>query len=68
MGHLISGSVSARVLLAEGEAEHEAHQGNPSEEEDERGVVRVMVEVSDVKEDESDDEVEQAPEDVNDGR
>ncbi len=68
MGHPISGSVSALALFAEGEAEHEAHEDDSGEEEDERGVVRMVVEVSDVKKDESDDEIQEAPEDVNDGR
>ena len=55
-------------LFSEMPTELEAHGEHSGEKEDECGVVRVVVEVSDVKEDESDDEVQEAPEDVDDRR
>ena len=56
------------MLFAEPVAELEAQGEDSCEEDDERGVMRMVVEVRDVEEDESDDEVEQAPERVDNGR
>lgn len=49
-------------------AEHEAHDEDSGEESDGCGVVQVMVEVSDADEDDTDDDVHKAPQDIDDGR
>jgi hypothetical protein len=55
-------------LFAKPGAELEAHDENSGEEEDKGGVVRVVVEVSEMEEDESDEEVQEAPQDIDDWR
>ena len=59
---------SAGVLFAEPVAELKTHEEDSGEEEDDGGVVRVVVEVPGVEEDETDDEVQEAPEGIDDGR
>lgn len=58
---------SAGVLLAEPVSEHEAHDDDSGKEEEDCGVW-VVVEMSEVEEDESDEEVQQAPQNIDDGR
>jgi hypothetical protein len=54
--------------FAEPGAELEGNEEDSGEEEDDGGVVRMVMEVSGVDEDESDDEVQEASQNVDDGR
>ena len=55
-------------VFPESETKKQAQGKHSGEEEDEGGGVRVVVEFSCVEEAEADDEVQESPEDVDDGR
>lgn len=61
-------SGSAGVLFPEMGTGHEAHDEDSGEEEDKGEVVRVVMKAADVEEDEADDEIQESPEGVDEGR